>query len=176
MTAGPPVHKALGCIASAASSSSPMSGISSGVQSWVLVYKAVGMGEAGLWYLGSSLYVCYGTAKQTLKACISPDSRHVGLVLGAMGVTRAQCTSHVAQGRVEADVPGEGTPFILCSSGHLLGSKHKQVPEEDTGPAVVLGQRVVGLTVPCPTICRERQLKSHSRASSEKGGCRNRHL
>lgn len=123
----------------------------------MLIYRTVATGEPGLWYLGSSSSVCKGTAKQALKACISPDSRDVGLVLGAMGVsamnTRAQCISRGAQGRVEPGVAGEGPPLILCSYGHLLGSKHRQVPEEDTGPAVVLGQRVVGLTVPCLTMC-----------------------
>lgn len=47
----------------------------------------MGMGEPGLWYLGSGSSVCKGTAKQALKPCMSPDSRDEGLALGAMGVT-----------------------------------------------------------------------------------------
>lgn len=49
--------------------------------------KTMGMGEPGLWYLGSGSSVCKGTAKQALKPCMSPDSRDEGLALGAMGVT-----------------------------------------------------------------------------------------
>lgn len=45
------------------------------------------MGEPGLWCLGYSSSVCKGTAKQALKAFICPNSRDVGLVHGAMGVS-----------------------------------------------------------------------------------------
>lgn len=64
-----------------------MSGLSSGVQSWVLICKTMGTGEPGLRYLGSGSSVCKGTAKQALKPCRRPDSRDEGLALGAVGVT-----------------------------------------------------------------------------------------
>lgn len=110
---GPSLFPNQGCIELAAPSSSPMTGLSSGVQSWVLIYKTVGMGEPGLRYLGSSSSGCKETAKQALKACISPDSRDVGLVFGAMGVSamnsRARCISH--GGMCGARYPrGRGTP------------------------------------------------------------------
>jgi len=132
------------------------------------------MREPGLLFLGSSSSVCTETANQALNTCISPDLRDVGLVLGAMGVnamnTSTQRICPGAQWHVEPHVPAAGAPLILCSSGHLLGSKHRHVPEEDTGPAVALGQQVVGLTVPCPTMCGGRQLKPHSGASSNHTG------
>lgn len=87
LKAGPSLFAKQGYTELAASFSTPMSGLSSGVLSWVLIYKTVGLGEPGLRYLGSSSSVCKVTAKQALKACTGPDSRNVGLVLGAMGVT-----------------------------------------------------------------------------------------